>query len=75
MGMTISGSGGNAYFQQIQQQNQRHDQLNNAMYENRKTSQEHVVQSIQSNVVKQADTMAGLKEDAIRLGGLVNTFA
>lgn len=74
MGMTISG-GGSSYFLQIQQQNHRHEQLNSALYENRRTSQDHVVQAIQQEVVKQADAMAGIKEDVIHIGGIVNTFA
>lgn len=74
MGMSITGSG-NSYVLQMQQQNDRHAQLNSSLYENRKASQSQVVQTIQNDAIKQAATTASIKEEALSIGGRVNTFA
>lgn len=74
MGMSITGSG-NSYVLQMQQQNDRHAQLNSSLYENRKASQSQVVQAIQNDALKQTATTASIKEEALSIGGRINTFA
>ena len=74
MGMTIS-SGGTSYVQQMSQQNQRHEKINSQLFENRQSARSNVAQAIQDNSVKLAQTTASIKEEALKVGSLVNTFA
>lgn len=74
MGLNISGSA-NSYVLQMRQENQRHAQLNGELYENRKASQSNVVQSIQDESLKMASTTAAIKEGAVNIGSMINTFA
>lgn len=74
MGMSISG-GGSSFVLQMRQENERHEQLNSALYENRKAAQHNVVQSIQNESLKMASTTAAIKEEAVSIGSMINTFA
>lgn len=73
MGMTISGGG--AYILQMQQQSTRHNELNSALFDHRKATQDNVVNSIQKDSLKQSETMASIKQEAVHLGNIINTFA